>query len=343
MNRCIPALALAWTGCVAAAPRDPLPGEIHLANLRQLTFEGENAEAYFSADGRRLIFQSTHGKLKCDQIFTMNADGSDSRMVSSGLGRTTCGYFFPDGRRILFSSTHLAGPDCPPVPDRSAGYVWPVYRSYDLFSARPDGSDLVRLTAADGYDAEATIAPDGSRIVFTSARDGDLEIYDMRPDGTDVRRLTHSEGYDGGAFYSPDGKLICFRAHPIVEAREREEYRRLLADEKVKPGALEIFVMNADGTGRRQVTSNGAANFCPFFHPDGKRLIFASNQHDPRRRDFDLYLINLDGSGLERVTFFEQFDGFPMFSPDGKKLVFCSNRHNRRPNETNVFIADWVE
>ena len=335
-----PAMRRAWmvlllAGC-GHGRNLSFPNEVHLRNIRQLTFGGENAEAYFSADGRRIIFQSTRGDLAADQIFTMNADGSDTRRVSSGRGRTTCGYFFPDGR-FLYSSTHLAGAEPPPKPDYSRGYVWPVYASYDIFAGD------ARLTDAHGYDAEATISPDGSRIVFTSARDGDLEIYDMAADGSDQRRLTRSPGYDGGAFYSPDGALICFRALPIEDPNELIDFRRLLEEELVRPARLEIFVMNADGTNRRQVTRNGAANFCPFFHPDGKRIIFAGNQHDPKGRNFDLYLIDLDGGGLERVTFCDAFDGFPMFSPDGTKLVFCSNRFNAKPHETNVFIADWVE
>ena len=321
------------SGC-SSGPDLSYPNEFHLRNIRQLTSGGENAEAYFSSDGRRLIFQSTRGDLKADHIFTMNLDGSDVRMLSNGQGRTTCGYYFPDGR-FLYSSTHLAGAEPPPKPDHSRGYVWPVYASYDIF--RSDGK---RLTDAVGYDAEATISPDGKRIVFTTARDSDLEIYDIDADGGDARRLTYSPGYDGGAFYSPDGTLICFRAN--VEA-EGSDFAALLAQELVRPTKLDIFVMNADGTGRRQVTSNGAANFCPFFCRDGKRIIFASNMHDPKGRNFDLYLINLDGTGLERVTFFDAFDGFPMFSPDGRKLVFCSNRHNQQPHETNVFIAEWVE
>lgn len=335
-----PAVRRAWTllllaGCAQARDR-VLPGEVHLRNVRQLTFGGENAEAYFSPDGGRVIFQSTRGDLAADQIFTMNADGSDVRMVSTGLGRTTCGYLFADGR-FLYSSTHLGGAEPPPKPDHSRGYVWPVYATYDIFAG------AARLTDAHGYDAEATIAPDGSRIVFTSARDGDLEIYDMAPDGSDQRRLTRSPGYDGGAFYSPDGALICFRSHPIEDPNELIDFRRLLEEELVRPTKLEIFVMNADGTGRRQVTHNDAANFCPFFHPDGTRIIFASNLHDPKGRNFDLYLIRLDGTGLERLTFCDDFDGFPMFSADGRRLVFCSNRFNAKPHETNVFIADWVD
>ena len=322
---------------------DPEPGEGRLSNLRMLTFAGENAEAYWNPDGTRLILQATRpGETECDQIFTMDDEGRDLRLVSTGEGRTTCAYFFPDGERILYSSTHEFGADCPPPPDRSRGYVWALY-DYDVYSSRQDGSDLRRLTDRPGYDAEATISPDGSRIVFTSVRDGDLEIYTMKADGTDVRRLTHEEGYDGGPFFSSDGTKIVYRAYHPTDPAELEDYRSLLRDGLVRPGTLEIFVMDADGSNKRQVTSNGAANFGPFFHPDGERIIFSSNLHEPDGRDFDLYLIGIDGTGLERVTRHPEFDGFPMFSPDGTRLVFASNRHNRQRGDTNVFVADWVQ
>lgn len=326
-----------------AVARPPEPGERRFASLLQLTFEGQNAEAYFSADGERLIFQRrVEGRIPCDQIFTMRVDGTERRLVSTGEGTTTCGYFFPSGDRILYSSTHAASPECPPPPDYTRGYVWPLH-DHDIYTARPDGSELELLFRSPAYDAEATIAPDGSRIVFTSAKDGDLDIYSMNPDGSDVRRLTREVGYDGGAFFSPDGSMIVYRAqHPESEA-EVEEFRDLLADGLVRPGVLEIRVMNADGTGKRTLTDNGAANFAPFFHPSGEKVIFASNLHDPESRNFDLYMIGLDGEGLERITTSEEFDGFPMFSPDGRRLVFASNRYAEREGETNLFIAEWID
>jgi Tol biopolymer transport system component len=272
----------------------------------------------------------------------MNVDGTDQKLVSTGKGRTTCAYFLSGGNRILYASTHLGGEACPPRPSYAQGYVWPVYKSYDLFLADADGSDLERLTDTPGYDAEATVSPDGSQIVFTSARDGDLELYSMRPDGSELRRLTHEKGYDGGAFYSLDGTQIVYRAHHPKDATELARYEKLLADGLIEPSTLEVFVMNADGSNRRQVTSNRAANFCPFFHPDGKRIIFSSNLDDPKGRNFDLFLIRVDGTGLERITTDPSFDGFPMFSRDGKKLVFGSNRNASQPGETNIFIADWI-
>jgi TolB protein len=326
-----------------AVPLAPEPGERHFRNLRQLTFGGENAEAYWSADGERLILQSTRPPFDCDQIFTMRADGSDVRLVSTGKGRCTCSYFFPDGKRILFSSTHLASPDCPPKPDYSHGYVWAVYPGYDIFTANPDGSDLRRLTDNPDYDAESTFSTDGNWIVFTSVRDGDLDLYKMRSDGTQVTRLTNELGYDGGAFFSRDGSKIVYRAYHPTTPEAQARYRELLGTHLLEPRQLDLFVMNADGTGKRQITDNGAANFAPYFFPDGKRILFASNVHDPKGRNFDIYAIDVDGKNLEQITFNETFDGFPMFSPDGKRLVFASNRHDRIPGETNVFVTDWID
>lgn len=331
----------------SATPHERWVGlERHLKNVRQLTNGGENAEAYFSGDSSRLIFQSTRGDLKCDQIFTMGIDGSNVKMVSTGKGRTTCSYFFPDGSRIIYASTHEGGPDCPPDPPRTGGYFWAISGTYDIYSARPDGSDLQRLTDTRGYDAEGTISPDGKKILFTSVRDGDLDLYVMNADGSDPRRLTSTLGYDGGGFFSPDGSMICYRASRPQGEEEARAYRELLARELVKPSALEIFVMNADGSNVRQITRNGAANFCPFFHPSGKKILYASNQSDPTARSsdpFDLYMVALDGSGEERITYHSTFDAFPMFSPDGKKLVWASNRYSAQRGETNVFIADWVD
>jgi Tol biopolymer transport system component len=325
-----------------AVARDPEPGETHLTGIRQLTFNGQNAEAYFSPDGRQLIFQRTESDSGCDQQFVMNVDGSAMRRVSNGLGRTTCGYFYAGGSRILFSSTHHVAPECPADPDFRQGYVWPL-PDFDVYSAAPDGSDLKPLAGSPGYDAEATLSPDGSRIVFTSTRDGDLDIYTMNVDGSDVRRLTSTPGYDGGPFYSPDGRSIVYRASRPATAEDEAEYRRLLAENLVRPSALELWVMDADGSNQRQITSLGGANFAPYFHPDGRRIIFASNHHNPRGRNFDIFLVNLDGTGVEPVTTHPDFDGFPMFSPDGRRLVFASNRFGSVPGETNVFIADWVE
>ena len=332
----------ASTGVTHTAAPLEVAGERHLRNVRQLSFGGENAEAYFSGDGARLIFQSKRDGRKCDQIYTMRTDGSDTRMVSSGAGRTTCSYFFPNARRILYASTHLGAAECPPPPDFARGYVWPIYTSFDIFTARPDGTDLRRLTTTDGYDAEATISTDGRRIVFTSTRDGDLDIYTMDASGRNVRRLTTELGYDGGAFFSRDGKRIVYRAYHPQTAAEIARYKQKLAEHVIEPNVFELWVMDADGRNKRQVTRLGAASFAPYFFPDGQRIIFASNIGDPRKRNFDLYVVDIDGSNLERITFNETFDGFPQFSPDGKKLIFASNRNAKVTGDTNIFIADWV-
>ena len=318
------------------------PAERHLRNIRQLTFGGENAEAYFSSDGTRLIFQSTREGNPCDQIFTMKIDGSDLKRVSTGTGRTTCGYYYPGGKDILFASTHKTSEACPPKPSFERGYVWPIYAGYDIYRANPDGSNLRPLTTTPGYDAEATIAPDGT-IAFTSVRDGDMEIYTMRADGTGVKRLTNNPGPDGGPFFSWDGKKIAYRGRPLTAGTEMTDYMALLKEHLWRPTKLELYVMDRDGSHNTKVTSLGAASFAPSWHPDMKRLIFATNVKDPQQRNFDVFLVNLDGSGLEQVTFNATFDGFPMFSPDGKHLVFASNRNAKAEGETNVFLAEWVD
>lgn len=327
-----------------------LPDETkHLGNARQLTFGGQNAEAYFSSDDKQLIFQHQDADVPCDQIYTMPVDTprgkpATPKLVSTGKGRATCSYWFPAGDRILFSSTHAANAECPPKPDYSHGYVWPIYSTYAIYTAKPDGSDLKKLSNAPGYNAEATITRDGKHIVFTSTRNGDLDIYTMDADGSNVKQLTSELGYDGGPFWSYDGKKIVYRAEHPKTPEEIKDYQDLFAAGLIRPGNLEIWVMNADGSGKHQVTHNGAANFAPYWFPDGKRIIFASNQADPKNgRDFDLYAIREDGSGQQRITFHPDFDAFPMFTSDGKRLVWASNRNGKVPHETNIFIADWLE
>jgi TolB protein len=317
--------------------------EPHLSNLRQLTFGGENAEAYWSPDGTRLIFQSSREGVPCDQQFVLELASGATRRVSNGQGKTTCGYFLDRGQRVLYASTHLASPECPPRPDYSRGYVWPMHAGFDLFSAAADGSDLRRLTQTPGYDAEATVSTDGKTIVFTSVRDGDLEIYTMALDGGSVRRLTNEPGYDGGPFFSRDGRRIVYRREAPAGEDGLARYRELLSQGLYAPGVLEIWVMDQDGSHKRQVTGLGAASFAPYFHPDGRRIIFSSNHPEPKGRNFDLYLVGDDGAGLERVTSDPSFDGFPMYSPDGKRLVFASNRGAKQRGETNLFVADWAE
>jgi Tol biopolymer transport system component len=327
--------------------------ERHLGDLRQLTFGGENAEAYFSPDGRSIVFQSTRDGGACDQIYLMDLGSGETKRVSSGEGRTTCGYFlYPKGERVLYSSTHAAGAACPPKPDRSQGYVWPL-DEYDVYTSKRDGSDRRLLLGGKGYDAEATVAFDGSRMVFTSTRDGDLELYTAKLDGSDLRRITNEPGYDGGAVFSPDATKLVWRASRPTGAA-LDEYRDLLAKHLVRPTSLEIVVAGASGQSPRFVTKNGKANFAPAFLPDSRRVIFASDADAAPAKgappNFDLYVADPDGpltaSGApaaERVTFYDGFDGFPMFSPDGAYLVFASNRFGKTPGETNVFVARWVD
>ena len=328
----------------AGQPLADVPEETHLRNVRQLTFDGENAEAYFSFDGAHLTYQRTAPTPgACDQIHSIDLATGATRMISTGQGRTTCSYYFPAGDRILYASTHHHDQACPARPDFSRGYVWPIYETYDLFVVNVDGSGLTQLTDTPGYDAEATISPRGDRMVFTSLRSGDLDLWTMNLDGSDARQITSRIGYDGGAFFSPDGSKIVWRAHYPEAETDIADYQALLREGLIRPTVLEIFVANADGSEVRQVTNNGKANFAPFWHPSGQKILFSSNMDDPSGRAFDVYMINVDGTGLERVTHTPDFDGFPMFSPDGRYLVWGSNRNMSHEANTNIFIAEWVE
>jgi TolB protein len=317
------------------------PGSEWLADIRQLTSGGQNAEAYWSPDGKRLIFQSTRGDSQCDQIYVMNADGSNQHMVSTGKGRTTCGYFLPDGKHVLYASTHLAGDACPPAADRSKGYVWAVYPSYDIFQANDDGSGLKRLTEAPGYDAEATVNWKTKKIIYTSLGSGDLDLWTMNLDGSHKKQITNGFGYDGGPVYSRDGSKIAWRANRPQTQETKKVYSDLLRDNLTSPMKMELLVSDADGKNARQITNFNCASFAPTFTPDGKQILFGSNKHDCDGRKFELYLINVDGSNLRQVTNFGSFTSFPEFSPDGKKLVFVSDWKASARYEFNVFTADW--
>jgi len=334
---------LLFTSCLIISQENKFvfEGEKHFKNVKMLTSDGENAEAYYSFDGKKLVYQSTVDSMKCDQIFTMNVDGSDKKLVSTGNGRTTCAYFYPDETKIIYASTHHHDLQCPPPPDRSKGYVWKLYETFDIFLK--DGDELKQLTNTDGYDAEATVSPKGDKIVFTSLRDGDPELYVMNMDGSGQKRLTNEKGYDGGAFFSPDGNKIVFRASRPVTDEQLVDYNDLVENGYVRPSALEIFVMDANGKNMKQITNLGKASFAPFFHPSGEKIIFSTNYNGDSPRDFNLWMINVDGTGLERITYNSSFDGFPMFSPDGKYLVFGSNRYNKKDTDTNIFIAEWVD
>lgn len=329
------------------------PDEAHLKNIQQLTFGGDNAEAYWSYDSKYLVFQRTNPNagIPCDQIFmgkvpTKKGEKFEPKMISSGKGRTTCPYFTKDGKHIIYASTHLGSTDCPPVPDRSKygnKYIWPLYESFDIFMADLDGKIVKQLTNAKGYDAEATLSPDGEQMIYTSDKDGDIDLYIMNLKTGAEKRITNTLGYDGGAWFSPDGKKIIWRASRPKTDAEIKEYKELLAENMVAPTNMEVFIANADGSNVKQVTNFGQANWAPSYFPDSKRIIFASNQEYKRGFPFNLYSINEDGTNLQKVSHEKIFDAFPMFSPDGKKLVFCSNRNNGGTHDTNIFIADWVE
>jgi Tol biopolymer transport system component len=324
--------------------------ESHLRNVRQLTYEGDNAEAYFSFDDEMLVFQRTtrDSVLPCDQIFygkvPEKGEAFEFEMVSTGKGRTTCAYFYHGNDTIIYASTHLDSDECPEEPDMRnlKKYVWPIYSSYELFLTNKNGDFQTQLTDNDHYDAEATVSPTGNRVVFTSTRSGDLDLWTMNPDGTDLKQITHELGYDGGAFFSPDGSKICWRASRPKDGKEAKEYKDLLDRGLIQPGELELYVANADGSDARRITNIGSANWAPNWHPSGDKLIFASN-HQSGGRGFNLFMVDLDGSGLKQITYDDEFDAFPMFSNDGKKLMWSSNRNNGNTRDTNIFIADWVE
>lgn len=328
------------------------PQEKHFKNMRQLTFGGDNAEAYWSFDNTKLTFQSNNKAwgVSCDHIFytTLGTDDlsmNKPAMISNGKGRTTCSYFMPGDKTIIYASTHLGGDECPKDPERVPGgkYLWPIFPTYDIFVADLNGNILKQLTTERGYDAEATVSPKGDKIVFTSTRNGDLDLYTMNLDGSDVKQITFELGYDGGAFFSPDGNRIVFRASRPKTPEDIKEYKDNLAQGLVAPTQMEIFTCNVDGSDLKQITNLGKANWAPFYHPSGKKIIFSSNHHGDRGFKFNLFMINEDGSGLEQISFDEVFDSFPMFSYDGKKIVFSSNRNNNGTRDTNLFVADWVD
>ena len=326
------------------------PEEKHFKSIRQITFGGDNAEAYWSFDDKQLVFQSNNHQwnVSCDQMFLMNADDTFKNkmppMVSTGKGRTTCAYFLPDNKHIVYASTHLGADQCLETPLKKDGkYIWPIYDSYDIFVADLEGNITAQLTNEKGYDAEATVSPKGDKIVFTSTRNGDIDLYTMNIDGSDVKQITFELGYDGGAFFSPDGTKIIFRSSRPKTDEDIAEYKSLLQEGLVQPTEMELYICNSDGGELRQLTNLGNANWSPFFLPDGKRIIFSSNFESERGFPFNLYIIGIDGKGLERVTHSTTFDAFPVFSNDGKKLMFSSNRNNGGGRDTNLFVAEWQD
>jgi Tol biopolymer transport system component len=327
--------------------------EKHLKNLKQLTYGGDNAEAYFSFDNNNFSFQSNNPKwgLQCDQIFNLNIEKASKdtsyrpALISTGKGRTTCSYFMPDGKHILYGSTHTTADACPPAPAARADhkYLWAVYESFDIYIADLNGKITSQLTNNPSYDAEATVSPLGDKIVFTSMRSGDLELWTMDIDGKNQKQITTGLGYDGGAFFSPDGKKLVFRASRPKTTEEIEEYKSFLKQNLVAPTNMEIYTCNVDGSDLKQITHLGKANWAPFYHPTGNKIIFSSNHNSNKGYNFNLFMINIDGTGLEQITTESNFNAFPMFSFDGKKLVFSSNRNNHGTRDTNLFIADWED
>jgi len=335
--------------CTTLSAQDTLP-EKYLKNIKQLSFGGDNAEAYFSFDNTKLTLQVTDPKkgIPCDQIYMLDLNSKDAsarNLISTGKGRTTCSYFMPGNQEILYASTHEAADTCPPppAPRKDGKYLWPIYNTFDIYVADLQGNTKRKLTSHSGYDAEATVSPKGDMIVFTSDRSGDLELYTMHIDGSNVKQITDELGYDGGAFFSPDGSKLVFRASRPQTPEEIAEYKQLLREGLVAPTNMELYTCNVDGSDLKQITKLGKANWAPFFHPSGKKILFSSNHASSRGYNFQLYMVNVDGSGLEQITFNSNFNAFPMFSPDGKKIVFSSNRNNGGTRDTNVFLADWIE
>ena len=326
--------------------------EDHLQNIQQLTYEGDNAEAYWSFDDSKLVFQSKNSQWNadCDQIFITDTNNYNMKtdmpnLISTGFGRTTCSYFLPGDTTILYASTHLSDTLCPPEPERRSDgkYVWPIYESFDIFISDLNGNIVQQLTNTPGYDAEATVSPVGDKIVFTSIRSGDLELYTCNIDGSELLQVTDQLGYDGGAFFSNDGKKLIFRASRPQTESEKKEYLELLSEGVVKPTEMELYTCNIDGSDLQQITSLGGANWAPFFHPSDEKIIFSSNHKSKRGFPFNLFMIDINGENLKQITYDDTFDAFPVFSNDGGKIVFSSNRNNGGTRYTNLFIADWVE
>jgi Tol biopolymer transport system component len=320
-----------------------------VTRVRQLTFEGRRAgESYFSADGRKMIFQSEREPGNpFFQIYLMDLETGDTERVSPGKGKTTCAWIHPDGKRLLFASTQ-DDPDAEKEQQeeldlRASGkerrYAWDYDAYYDIYEYDPAAKTYRTLTTEKGYDAEGSWSPDGSLIAFASNRSAYQEkltpeqqkafeldpawaneIYIMKADGTDVRRLTQSPGYDGGPFFSPDGKRLCWRRFSENGA------------------TAEIMTMNIDGSDQQQLTKLEAMSWAPYYHPSGQYLIFTTNRHG--FANFELYLIDAAGKGAPvRVSHTPGFDGLPVFSPDGNRLAWTSGR--TVSNQSQVFLAEW--
>lgn len=355
MNKILLLIAASMCLTSAYSQKDSIlfAGEPHFKNVIQLTHSGDNAEAYWSFDSKRITFQRTMTKegINCDQIFmgivpTSNATPFSYKSISGGKGRTTCSYFTKDGAHIIYASTKGGGEECPPAVDRAKygnKYIWPLYNTYDIFMADTNGKVVKQLTNAKGYDAEGTLSYDGKKMIYCSDKDGDLDLYVMDLASGKEKKVTNTIGYDGGAWFSPDGKKIVWRASRPSTPAEVEEYTSLLKEGMVAPTKMEVFIANADGTEAKQITHLGQANWAPNFTPDGKHIIFCSNHEYKYGFPFNMYLMDLEGNHIEKISRDKGFDAFPMFSFDGKRIMFSSNRNNGGTRDTNLFVADWVD
>src|SRR5262250_3247322 len=320
-----------------------------LTRIRRLTVEGKRAgEGYWSADGKRLVFQSEREPGNpFYQIYVLDLTTGDTKRVSPGIGKTTCAFFRPGTDEIEFASTH-ADPHSKQLQEaelafRASGkerrYSWDYDPEMDIYACNEKTGESKRLTTARGYDAEGSYSPDGQWIVFSSMRsayDHPLtdkekksleenpsnfaEIYIMRADGTDQKRLTNVWGYDGGPFFTQDGKKILWR---------RFDEQGLIAD---------VWTMNPDGSDQRQITDFGSMSWAPYMHPSGQYIFFASNKLG--FENFELFIVDPQGTKEPvRVTYSDGFDGLPVPSPDGKQLAWTSSRSGGSAGQ--LFLAQW--
>nr|AAB01192.1 apical gut membrane polyprotein [Haemonchus contortus] len=360
------------TGCCTGTGELHFPGETHLKNVRQLTFEHRNTEAYFNSDDTYLVFQATGYGVDCEQIYRLELSRPVETLakISTGIGTSAASFFYPNSVDILYSGNFhktrvnakklTNDSSCPQkVCDSSkaktdpiikkmceSGHAWDVFPTYDIFKVNEYGNVLDQITKNDVYDSEAFISPDGKKIVYTSKQSGDLDLWITDINGALKIQLTKAKGYDGGASFSPDGEKIVFHASRPTTKDKIDIYDHLLENDLVAMSEMELYVMNADGIDKRSVFKQprGGLNWTPYYHPDNKRIIFSSNTNSTKPSEFHLYIVNEDGTGLERVTFGSgYFNAFPVFSHDGKKVVWSSNRGSTKKGDLNLFIADWVD
>jgi len=321
--------------------------KMSIENVKQLSFQGDNGEAYFNSDDSKVIFQSKRNNNNCDKLYIVDINGNNLTEFVANDGAFTCAYFSLDDRYIFFSSTMHLGSECPEIykDPNPRKYIWPL-RDYEIF--RYDNGAVKQLTNYSGYNAETTTHPFEEKVIFTSLRDGDINLFEMDYNGENVKQITSEYGYDGGAFYSPNGENIVWRAWYPTSDEEISMWKNNLAKKFIESVPLDIYVAKNDGSEKQRLTSNGATNWAPSWHPDGKHIVFSSNMDDWREdynaygSNFELYMINIATKTLTRLTNNDTFDSFSVFSKNGKKIVFSSNRDAENPRNTNIFIADIV-